>query len=161
MRRTLSQMVAEFREHWKNYIIQSTLATLVLLLALWVMSAQQMVLIASLGATSFIVFALPNAVTARARNVIGGHLVGLACGSLCHLLAVPGSPTVIVAYAVAVGISMFLMVVLDVEHPPAAGTALGVAILGASWGVFLAVVTGTALLALAHRALRRWLRDLA
>ena len=161
MKRTLSQMVAEFREHWKNYVFQSVLATLVLLLALWVMKANQMVLVASLGATAFIVFALPNSLTARPRNVVGGHVIGLLCGVLANWLAVSDSPYVIIVYAAAVGISMFVMVVFDLEHPPAAGTALGLAILGAGEGAILAVLTGALLLALAHITLRRWLRDLA
>lgn len=77
------------------------------------------------------------------------------------MLATPGSPYVIVIYAAAVGISMFVMVVFDLEHPPAAGTALGIAILGAGEGVILSVLIGAVLLALAHYLLRRWLRDLA
>jgi CBS-domain-containing membrane protein len=161
MKKTFGQMVVEFRLHWKNYVFQSLLATLVLLLALWVMKTNQMILVASLGATAFIVFTLPNSATAQPRNVIGGHTVGLVCGLLCHLLTTENSPYVIVAYAVAVGVSMFVMVVFDLEHPPAAGTALGIAILGAGEGVILAVFTGALLLALAHITLRRWLRDLA
>jgi len=160
-------MVAELRLHWKNYVFQSALATLALLLALWVLkleggafSVRGVVIVASLGATGFIVFAMPNSPTARPRNVVAGHVVGLICGVLCNLLTAPGSPYVIIAYAVAVGISIFVMVVIDAEHPPASGTALGVAIAGASWATAIAVVTGAVLLALAHCALRRWLRDL-
>ena len=154
-------MVVEFRQHWKNYVFQSLLATLVLLLALWVMKTNQRVLVASLGATAFIVFALPNSLTARPRNVFGGHVIGLLCGVLANWLAVSDSPYVIIVYAAAVGITMFVMVVFDLEHPPAAGTALGIAILGAGEGAILSVLTGAALLALAHYLLRRWLRDLA
>lgn len=161
MKKTFVQMVVEFRLHWKNFVFQSLLATLVLLLALWVMKTNQMVLVASLGATAFIVFALPNGVTARPRNVVGGHVVGLLCGLLANWLAVPDSPYVIIVYAAAVGIAMFVMVVFDLEHPPAAGTALGIAILGAGEGAILSVLTGAVVLALAHRLLRRWLRDLA
>ena len=75
-------------------------------------------------------------------------------------VAVSDSPYVIIVYAAAVGIAMFVMVVFDLEHPPAAGTALGIAILGAGEGAILAVLIGSVVLALAHRLLRRWLRDL-
>ena len=162
MKRTFGQMVVEFRLHWKNYVLQSALATLVLLLALWVTRANQdqMVLVASLGATAFIVFALPDSLMARSRNVIGGHVVGLFCGLLASLLTNPGSEYVIVIYALTVGVSMFLMVVFDLEHPPAAGTALGIAIVGAGEGAILAVLIGAVVLALAHHLLRRWLREL-
>ena len=163
MKKTFGQMVVEFRLHWKNYVLQSALATLALLLALCVTRANQdqMVLVASIGATAFIVFALPNNLTARPRNVIGGHIVGLSCGFLASLLANPESGYVMVIYALAVGISMFVMVVFDVEHPPAAGTALGIAIVGAGEGAILSVLIGAVVLALAHHLLRRWLRDLA
>ena len=83
------------------------------------------------------------------------------CGALANGLAVSDSPYVIIVYASAVGITMFVMVVFDLEHPPAAGTALGIAILGAGEGAILAVLIGSVVLALAHHLLRRWLRDLA
>ena len=52
------------------------------------------------------------------------------------------------------------MVLLDVEHPPAAGTALGVAITQLSPSVVLTVLISSIALSLAHRFLRRFLRDL-
>ena len=66
----------------------------------------------------------------------------------------------VLVYALAVGISIFLMVALDFEHPPASGTALGVAMTGFSLNVMLAVITSSVLLALAHIFLRRYLKDL-
>jgi len=160
-------MVAEVRAHWKNYLLQSALAALTLLIALLVlklqhglMSAEGVVIVASMGSTAFIVFVMPRAWSAHARNVVGGHLFGLVCGTLGSLAAVPMGSYAIVAYSVVVGLSIFLMVVTDTEHPPAAGTALGVAISGVSWKVALAVVTGAVVLALAHRVLGRRLRDL-
>ena len=65
------------------------------------------------------------------------------------------------AYALAVGLSIFVMVVTDTEHPPASGTALGIAMLTDRWAESaVAVVTVALLLSLAHRMLRRYLRDL-
>ena len=167
MKRSLVQMSTEFREHWKNYVLQSVLATLALLGALYAqrwaagaLSIRGAVIVASIGATAFIVFATPSAVTAKPRRVVGGHLVGLACGALCSWLVVAESPYALVAYAGAVGFAMFMMVIADVEHPPAAGTALGIAIAGCTWRFAAALVTSIVLLALAHFLLRRWLRDL-
>jgi len=164
MRRTIIEMRREFRQHWPHYVGQSTLATLVLLVALWVLRSEHMVIVASLGSTAFIVFAMPNSVTARARNVIGGHVVGLLCGALCGMFAAWISDAALFAYAVAVGLSMFLMVASDTEHPPASGTALGVAVSAGSatpwWGVPAAVLIGAVVLAAAHRVLRPHLRDL-
>jgi hypothetical protein len=55
---------------------------------------------------------------------------------------------------------MFLMVVFDIEHAPAAATAMGVAITGFSWHIVLTVVVSATLLALIHVVFRRYLRDL-
>jgi hypothetical protein len=52
------------------------------------------------------------------------------------------------------------MVALDFEHPPAAGTALGVAITGFSLNVAFAVVGGSVILVLVHHLLKRHLKDL-
>jgi hypothetical protein len=65
-----------------------------------------------------------------------------------------------VTLAATVGISMFLMVALDMEHPPASGTALGVAIGGFSIMVMVAVLTSAVVLSLAHHYLKRYLKDL-
>jgi len=56
--------------------------------------------------------------------------------------------------------SAYLMVALDAEHPPAGGTALGVAITGFSPSVMIAVLTSSIVLSLAHRFSKRFLRDL-
>jgi len=43
------------------------------------------------------------------------------------------------------------MVVVDTEHPPASGTALGVAITGFSLNAVIAVITSVIILSLVHR----------
>jgi CBS-domain-containing membrane protein len=63
-------------------------------------------------------------------------------------------------YALAVGGAMLVMSTTNTEHPPAAGTALGVAMGGSAWRLLLGVVVGAAVLALIHRLLRPVLRDL-
>ena len=165
MKRTLAEMVREFRQHWKNYVLQSVLATLTLFVALHVFSFERGIVVASLGASAFIVFAMPDSLTARASHVVGGHCVGLVCGLACLSIsgpvANPPAAYAVAICAVAVGLSIFVMVVTDTEHPPAAGTALGVVMMGCSWRTALGVIASAALLAVAHRVLRRYLRDLA
>ena len=80
MTRSFRRMVEEFRRYWKNYVAQSMLAGCVVLAVLMSLSEGYMVIIASIGSTAFIVFATPASLTAQTRNVIGGQLVGLACG---------------------------------------------------------------------------------
>ena len=160
MKRSVQKMVEEFRLYWKHYVLQSLFATLAVFIVLYFLSLQDAVIIASLGATAFIVFAMPDSLMAQPRNVIGGHLVGLFWGFVFSL--VPHAATIedLVCYSLAVGLSIFTMVVTDTEHPPAAGTALGVAITGMSPNVLVAVILSIVLLSLMHRFFKPYLRDL-
>lgn len=153
-------MVDEFRQYWGYYVLQSVLATLSVFIVLYFLSIQHAIIIASIGATAFIVFAMPDNITAQARNVIGGQLVGLFFGVMFSLFPQPALIYSIILYSLAVGASIFTMVVTDTEHPPAAGTALGVAITGISLDVFIAVVMSIILLSLIHRFFRPYMRDL-
>lgn len=150
----------EFKILWKNYLYQSFLAALVLFIVLFLLNIEHAVVIASIGATAFIVFTMPRNITAMPRRVIGGHLIGLFSGSLCALIPQPSILVSIIVYSLAVGISIFLMVTLNAEHPPASGTALGVAITGFSPSVMIAVVTSSLVLSLAHRFCKKYLKDL-
>lgn len=145
---------------WKNYLWQSLLATVSMFLVLVLLSLQRAIIVASVGATSFIVFMKPHNPFAAPRNVIGGHLVGLAAGLVFAFIPYP-SPTIhLVLCALAVGCSMLVMTLTDTEHPPAAGTALAVALAGVSWQIAAAVVTSAVLMALLHHFLQPYLRDL-
>jgi CBS-domain-containing membrane protein len=66
-------------------ILQSFLATLSVFTVLYFLSMQNVVIIASIGATAFIVFTMPDNITAQPRNVIGGQLVGLFFGFVFSL----------------------------------------------------------------------------
>jgi CBS-domain-containing membrane protein len=154
------KILNEFRQFWKNYVFQSLFATLTIFIVLLLFSLENAAIIASIGATTFIVFATPKSITARPRNVIGGHLVGLISGSLFSLISHSSFLSTIVICSLAVGISIFIMVVIDTEHPPAAGTALGIAITGFSVSAAIAVITSAVTLSLVHFFFRKYLRDL-
>ncbi len=113
----------KFKKMWPYYIFQSVLAMVAIFIIVLVFR-ESFVIISSMGATAFICFALPKGVSAQTKHVIGGHLVGLCCGAIFMLTEFPDC----VEIPLAVGLAIFLMVALDVEHPPAAGTALAVAI---------------------------------
>ena len=161
MKNTIQKTLKKFVKYWKNYIFQSLLATFAVFLALLLLNIQKRpIIVASIGATAFIVFAMPKDVTAKSRNVIGGHLIGLISGSVCALI--PHSiilPSILV-YSLAVGIAIFVMVVVDAEHPPAAGTALGVVITGFSLSASIGVITSAIILSLIHHFAKSHLRDL-
>lgn len=160
MRRSFKKIVEEFKLFWKYYVFQSMLATAVVFIVLLLLSIKHAVIIASIGATAFIVFAMPKTITAQARNVIGGHTIGLILGSLCALIPHYTIVLTALAYSFAVGISILLMVVLDTEHPPAAGTALGFAITGFSINATLALGISVIILCTAHHLFKSYLRDL-
>ena len=150
----------KFRSAWKPYVLQSLIAGLTTFMILLFLNLEHAVVIAALGASAFIVFGRPFDVTARPQNLIGGHLVGFAVGSLCA--AVPHLTTIstLACYALSVGLSIFVMAVLNMQHPPAAGTALGMSIRGCSEEAFAAVLTITIVLAVMHLVLKPRLRNL-
>ena len=160
LKRWWMRITGEFPRLWKHYLYQSFFAAIVVFIVLLVLTIEQAVIIASIGATAFIVFTMPRNVCARPRRVIGGHVVGLISGSLCALIPHPTTFTSILIIAFAVGVSICVMVALDVEHPPASGTALGVAITGFTPGAMIAVLTSSIILSLAHTFSKKFLRDL-
>ena len=73
MGRSLKSMLNEFRSYWKYFVFQSLLAFISVYLVLVILNPDEAVIIASLGATAFVVFALPEKLTAQPRNVIGAR----------------------------------------------------------------------------------------
>ena len=146
----------KFRKLWKYYILQSSLAVLVMFILLLILDKDKVVVISSMGATSFIVFAMPKTVSAQTRHVIGGHLVGLASGTIFYFTNLP----YLLEYPLAVGIAICIMVALDVEHPPAAGTALAVVIKEVSPDVFVTIMVSALVLTQCRYYLRNHLKDL-
>lgn len=123
------------KDYLKNYIFQSVLATIAILLVLVFLDIlEHTALIATLGASSFIIFVMPHSYISMPKQVIGGYILGMISGCLCfflmtgfsHLLGfVPAKVFVVGLGALAVGAPIFLMSVLNIEHPPAVGISLG------------------------------------
>lgn len=139
----------------RRYAIQCSLATIVVLILLVALDAMtQTVLIAALGATTFIAFAVPRSVVSSPRCLIGGYLVGMLAGTLMSTLngsfgitdLVMSHVSLIVFGALATGIAMFLMVITKTEHPPAAALALGLVM--NEWNVLTLLVIMTGVVAL-------------
>ena len=158
------------KENLGRYVFQCGLATLIILVIFMffdvLLGAS---LIASLGATSFIVFALPTSRSAQPRRLLGGYVIATLCGVACSLLAASplilstrlGQNRVLVVFgALAVGIAMFTMAITNTEHPPAAGLALGFVADSWDWGTILFVLGAVVLLVLAKGLLRNTLLDL-
>ena len=146
----------KFHKHVGRYLFQCALATGAILVILMVLDViTQAVIIASLGASSFIAFTMPHANVSRPRYLVGGYVCGMAAGiAMSAVGKAVGNPTVgewtvrgdVVFGATAVGLAIFLMVITDTEHPPAAGLALGVVL--AEWHTLALVVTIVGIVAL-------------
>ncbi|MHC4666482.1 MAG: HPP family protein [Planctomycetota bacterium] len=149
-------ITVKFKRLWKYYVLQSSLAAAVLVILMFILGEDRMVVVSAMGATAFIVFAMPKSVSAQTRNVIGGHLVGLGCGTIFYFTALP----YFLECALAVGLAMFLMTALDVEHPPAAGTALAVVIQEVSPAVFVTIMASALVLSQCRYYMRKHLKDL-
>ena len=85
---------------------------------------------------------VPERVAATPRKVVGGHMVGVIVGTFFSgILGIPSVETAIESFhivlevvaALSVGVSILGMVATNTEHPPAAGTALGLVVHG--WSI--------------------------
>lgn len=155
-----------FRRQPRPYVLQSLMAfTVVVVLVVVLGALTHGAVVAALGASTFIVFAMPSRDTARPRSLIGGHLVSMALGLLCsaplRLGWVETGVGIALLGAVAVSVSLFAMVVFDMEHPPAAGNALAFATSALAWGHVAFTLGAVLMLALIRRLLRNQLQDLA
>ena len=63
-------------------------------------------------------------------------------------------------HSLSVGITVFIMVVFDLEHPPAAGTALGMTLVGYNSSSSFAILISVILLAFISYVAEPFLRDL-
>ena len=149
-----------WKAHWKEYLVQSIAATIVVFIIFFAVTPDRPVIVASIGASTFIVFAMPNNHTAQPKRVVGGHIIGILCGSLFSFFPQTAILPSIAVYSIAVGLSIFLMVALNLEHPPASGTALGIALNGFSFDVAIAVLLSAIVLSIAHFLLCRRFNDL-
>jgi len=150
-------------------VLQCALAGAIVLLLLLVMdTVTQTVLIASLGASAFIAFAVPLSLHSSPRHMIGGYLVGMAAGVTMSLLnisvdvqvALIEHATNIIFGALAMSVAMFLMVVTKTEHPPAAALALGLVLNEWNLLTLVVVLAGVILLSVIKRAVLPLLMDL-
>lgn len=84
-------------------------------------------IVASMGATTVLLFAVPHGALSRPWPVLGGHMVSATVGVTCARLA----QDPFVAAALAVGISVGVMYYLRCIHPPGGATALSAVLGGA------------------------------
>ncbi len=162
--------------HGKRYVLQSLLAGLsvmAVILALDVIGDPAVV--ASLGASAFILFVMPSRQVARPQNVLGGYAIGILSGMLALLVAdsLPfsadaweGGWVSAVFGGIGVSAAVLGMAVLNLEHPPAAGMALslvlggGAVIQAETWLHALTAVAGVMGLVVFQQLIHKYLVDL-
>lgn len=86
------------------------------------------VIVASMGAATVLLFAVPHGPLSQPWPLFGGNLISAAIGVACMQLI----PDIFVAAGAAVGISVTAMYYLKCIHPPGGATALSAVISGSA-----------------------------
>lgn len=153
----------------KRYTLQCSLAAILVLILLLILDAfPQTVLIAALGASTFIAFAVPRSLHSSPRRLIGGYLTGIAAGSAMAMLStafdlsnvVTAHASMVVFGALVTGLAMFLMVLTKTEHPPAAALALGLVLNEWALLTLVVVIGGAVVLSICKQLVLPILMDL-
>lgn len=85
-----------------------------------------LLMLASMGATAVLLFAVPHGALSQPWAVVGGHVVSAIVGVTCQLLI----PDLFWASALSVGVAVAAMYYLRCIHPPGGATALAAVIGG-------------------------------
>lgn len=159
-----------FSRFFGRYLFQSLLATVAMLaVLLFVDNLSQAALAAGLGSSVVILFVHPSSHSASPRSLVGGHTMAVVMGSIFAILLFAAPVDAFLAdmaalrnftLAVSVGLLILGMAITDTEHPPAAGTVLGVATRPWELETFGIIIGAVVLLAVIQRILRPRLRDL-
>jgi CBS-domain-containing membrane protein len=153
-----------------KYIFQCFLAMMTMLAVLSYLDfIEHTAVISSFGATSFIAFTMPRRYHSDAKRLVGGYLTGIAVGVFFHHIArIPCVMDLIcvdhLSYAlfgsIAVFFAILLMVILDTEHPPAAGVALGFVLNTYDFNTVVFVIAAIFLITGVKNILRPYMIDL-
>ena len=157
-----------FQKNYKNYVFQSSLLFICVSFVLLLHSLFGGIIVASLGASSFILFVTPHTNSSRARNIIGGYVCGAVSGILFSFLhnQISGFSfsgvdfALIFICAAASALTAFLMVATNLVHPPAAALALGLSAEPECLKTALAAIIGVIILSAARHMLKKYLKDL-
>lgn len=160
----------QFKSNPIPYIIQCTLAGMLMLVILSVLNAvTETALIAALASSAFVAFTMPHSYFSKPRSLLGGYFVSSVIGIGCDIISThtavigvfhgTGASTVALA-ALAVSLSIFVMVITDTEHAPAAGLALGFVLNPWNLVTIVLILFSISFMATSKRVLKRWMTDL-
>lgn len=166
----ISESIADkkIRRNIKSYVFQSLLTFICVSVALLFHQLLGGIIVASLGASSFIIFITPHTKSSRVRCVLGsyvcGAVAGIAFGFLHRYISGLSFNGVVYALvlvcAAAAAVTTLLMITTGLVHPPAAALALGLAADRECLKTALAAVIGVIILCAARRALKKYIKNL-
>ncbi len=112
-------------------------------------------LLASFGSSMVLLYGYPESPFAHPKNVFFGHLVTATVG-LFFLNFVPLPLYLIIP--MAVGFGVFIMILMDVTHPPAGGNPIIVIIGSVSYDyLFSPVITGSIIIIVSAIIINRYI----
>jgi len=124
----------KFKERPWPFVIQGALAGFMIFIILLVLDiVTETALIAALASSAFVGFTMPHSEASSPRRLMGGYAISMVIGISFSIIAkhgiltshVPANALLMSMAALSVGLSIFIMVITDTEHAPAAGLALG------------------------------------
>ena len=166
----MSESIADrkIRKNIKSYIFQSFLTFICVGVVLLLHGLFGGYIVASLGASSFIIFITPHTKSSRNRNILGSYICGAVAGilfSYLHKYVLTFSfdrldYTQLIVCAAAAALTTLLMVTTGFVHPPAAALALGLANDPECLKTAAAALLGAIILCTARWALRKHIKNL-
>lgn len=166
------------RAPWINYIWQPCSAMVFVCMVLvcfnfvattdllWAVGA------GALTSSAFLVFGVPSSPTGKPIKIIGGYIIGIACGLIVRLALLsfftltkfttdmPHFRLLGIMAAITVGISLLIMTLFKVDHPPAAGMSLVLVIDIQQYDVLGIIFSAAIILACLRMLLANYLYDL-
>jgi len=133
---------AGWKKSKKHFLLQVLFAIIFMVFVLVLMSldSKSQILWAlgagALASSTFIIFTIPQSISAEPRRVVGGYLIAIIIGIGIHFLlthvlhiisghfAIENIQIFWVSAAISIGLAMISMVLLDCQHPPAAGISI-------------------------------------
>jgi len=160
----------KFHDNKRAYFVQCALAALAIVIILAVLDIKKnTAIIASLGATAFIAFGMPNVKSSDGRRMLGGYAVGLIVGCVFSLIAEElytgkflwiHDFSYVVFGAFAVGSAILIMAITNTEHPPASGISLGMVLNDWNYRTVIIIVLAIIIMTIVKKLLKSHMMDL-
>ena len=160
--------------HFLRYVLQCAIAWVAIAAVLLFFDytskiGENITIIASLGSSAFVLFALPQISSAMPRRFIGGYIVALGLGVVFHSIALhtlsngnfQEGPVLVFFGASVVALTILAMVLTNTEHAPAVGAAFAIILSGWNMTTLVFVMISVIIMSAVHYVLRNHLKNLS